>query len=207
MRVNPLTWAIGGAAAIVAIALLVVLVMGETQRYGAHGAEHEAAPAVPPQREVSSGGFRLTVTLSPEEGKVGEVVTIQGRVTDAAGAPVRNVRFEVVSHHLEDDADVFRATFLSPDGTFTWGYPFWDGTEHEIRVTAAPGPDASAPFSPLTLRRVVAVEPVPPPIGVQLRAMFWLLLITAAGLAVGLPLGLRAPMRGRVAVRPRAAAA
>jgi hypothetical protein len=200
MRRSPLVLLIGGLAAILAVALLVVTILGEGQRGGAHQME-ETAPAPAPPGDVTSGGYRLAVSLSPEEGMVGEVVTITGRVTDPAGAPVRNVRFELVSHHLEDDVDIFRTTFVSPDGTFSWGNQFWDGTEHEIRVTAGPGPDASAQFTPLTLRREVAVEPVPPPVGVQLRAMVWLLLPVVLGLAVGVPLGLRSPARRRAPVR------
>jgi hypothetical protein len=202
MRRTPFGLIFAGAAAIIAVALLVVTLLGEQQRHGHGGGE--AAPGPAPQREVTSGGARLAVTLTPEEGKVGEVVTIQGRVTDASGAAISNVRFELISHHLEDDVDIFKSTFVSPDGTFTWGNQFWDGTEHELRITASAGPDAAQPFGPLTLRRVVAVEPVPPPLGVQIRAMVWLLLPVALGLVVGAPLGLRAPA-GRPAVRSRPA--
>ena len=193
---------IGGVTAIVALALLAILVLGENQRYEEHGGGHEAAATqTAPPREVSSGGFRLAVSLAPEEGKVGEVVTIQGRVTDPAGNPVPNVRFELASHHLEDGVDIFRTTIVAPEGVFTWGNQFWDGTEHEIRITASPGPGATQQFSPLTLRRVVEVEAVPPGVGVQVRALLWLLLPVALGLAAGIPLGLRRPVRGRTTVR------
>lgn len=206
MRRSPFGLIIAGAAAIIAIALLIIAVLGEGQRSPGHGGE-EAAPRPAPQNEVTAGGVRLNVTLSPEAGKVGEVVNIQGRVTDASGAPVRNVRFELISHHLEDDVPIFRTAFVAPDGTFSWGNQFWDGTEHELRITASPGPDASAQFGPLALRRVVEVEPVPPSVGNQLRALFWLLLPVALGLAIGVPLGLRAPAARRTSVRSDLAAA
>src|SRR5687768_13436641 len=136
MTRNPLALVVGGLAAIVAVALLVVVFLGEGQRGGVHEAEEEHAPAAAPQREVTSGGFRLTVTLTPEEGTVGEVVNITGRVTDMAGNMVRNVRFQLTSHHLEDDVDIFKTSFIAPDGLFVWGNQFWDGTEHEMIVTA-----------------------------------------------------------------------
>ena len=208
MTRSPLALAVGGLAAIIALGLLVVVILGEGQRGGVHEAEEEHAPAAAPQREVTAGGFRLALTLfSPEEGTVGEVVTIQGRVTDMAGNAVRNVRYQIASHHLEDDVDIFKTSFIAPDGVFNWGNQFWDGTEHEIIITATPAPDASAQFPPLTLRREVAVTPLPPPVGVQLRALLWLLLPVALGMAVGLPLGLRAPMRARTNLRESAATA
>ncbi|MBI3973069.1 MAG: hypothetical protein HY332_17460 [Chloroflexi bacterium] len=205
MKRNPLAWAIAGVAAIAAIALLVVAVIGEGERYGGHG-EEEHAPQAAPQREVTNGGYKLSITLTPDAGKVGEVVTIVGRVADASGNMVRNVRFELTSHHLEDDVEVFKTTFVAPDGVFNWGNQFWDGTEHEIRITASPGPEASAQFAPLTLRRIVEVEAVPPSVGVQVRAMLWLLLPVALGLAAGIPLGLRAPRRATTFERTPAAA-
>jgi hypothetical protein len=203
---NPIALIVGGVAAIIAVALLVIAVLGEGQRYG-HGGEEEPAAAPAPPREVTAGGVRLNVTLNPEEGKVGEVVTIQGRVTDMSGAPIRNVRFELISHHLEDDVPIFRTTIVSADGTFNWGNQFWDGTEHELRITASPGPDASQQFSPLTLRREVVVEAVPPTVGNQLRSRFDLLLPVAIGLAVGIPLGLRVPAGRPATVRSSAATA
>lgn len=205
MNRSPFAIIFAGLAAIVAIALLVVAFLGEGQRHGGHE-EGEAAPAAAPQREVTAGGFRLNVTLSPEAGTVGEVVTIQGKVTDATGANVRNVRFQLVSHHLEDDVDIFKTTFVAPDGIFNWGNQFWDGTEHEIRITATAAPDASAQFPTLSLKREVAVTPLPPPMWVQIRALLWLLVPVIVGLAIGIPLGLRQPL-GRPSVQQAPAAA
>jgi len=195
MSRNPVAMLIAGLAAIVAVALLVVAFLGEGQRGGAHVAEeHEAAAPAPRQNAVTSGGYRLAISLSPDAGVVGEVVTITGRVTDASGQPVRNVRYELISHHLEDDVPIFKSTIVAPDGTFSWGNQFWDGTEHELRITASSA-DPAASFPQLRLVRVVDVEPLPPPVGVQVRALLWLLLPVALGTAIGIPLGLRAPAR------------
>ncbi|MGH2369562.1 MAG: hypothetical protein ACRDI2_15355 [Chloroflexota bacterium] len=189
-----------GVAAIIAIALLIVSVLGEAQRYE-HGGGEAAAPAPAPPSEVTAGGFKLTVRLDPEHSKVGEVTAIQGQMTDSSGALVRNVRYELVSFHLEDEVPIFRTTFVAPDGLFSWGNQFWDGTEHELRLTASPGPGATQQFSALTLRRVVEVEAVPPTMANQLRALFYLLLPVAVGLAIGIPLGLRVPTERPAAVR------
>ena len=207
MSRNPVAMLIAGLAAIVAIALLVVAFLGEGQRGGAHVAEeHEAAAPAPRQNNVTNGGYRLAISLSPDAGVVGEVVTITGRVTDASGQPVRNVRYELISHHLEDDVPIFRSTIVAPDGTFSWGNQFWDGTEHELRITASSA-DPAASFPQLRLVRVVDVEPLPPPVGVQVRALLWLLLPVALGTAIGIPLGLRAPARSVTNLRQTTATA
>lgn len=206
MNRSPFAMIFAGLAAIIAVALLVVVFLGESERGGGHEAEEGHAPAAAPQAEATGGGFRLSVSFSPVEGTVGEVVTIQGRLTDMAGNNVRNVRYTLTSHHLEDDVDIFKTSFVAPDGIFNWGNQFWDGTEHEVIVAAAPGPDASAQFSPLTVRREVAVTPLAPPMWVQIRALLWLLLPVVIGLAIGIPLGLRQPL-GRPAVQQSLATA
>ncbi len=207
MTRNPLAMAIAGLASILAVALLVVAFLGEGERGGGHGAdEHGDQQKTPPVNEASSGGYRLIINLSPDEGKVGEVMNISGRVTDPSGAQVRNVRYELVSHHLEDDVPIFRSTIVAPDGTFSWGNQFWDGTEHELRISASSA-DPGTTFPQLRLNRVVDVEAVPPPVGVQLRALLWLLLPVALGTAVGIPLGLRASRRPATNLRPSTATA
>jgi hypothetical protein len=205
MTRNPLALALAGLAAIVAVALLVVAFLGEGERGGGHAGEEHDSAAAPRANDVTSGGYRLAISLSPEAGKVGEIVTISGRVTDPSGQPVRNVRYELVSHHLEDDVPVFRTGFVSADGTFSWGNQFWDGTEHELRIAASPA-DPSAAFPQLRLTRVVDVEAVAPPLGVQVRALLWLLLPVALGTAIGIPLGLRAPRRPATNLRRSSAA-
>lgn len=189
----------GAAALVVAVVLGAITIIGETERQGAHG---EGEAKAPPVREVASSGVRLTVDVRPEHGKVGEVVQITGRLVDAStGEAVRNVQYQLVAWHLEDDVPVFRTRIGSADGTFRWGHQFWDGTEHEVRIIAQPGEGASRQFPALTLRRVVEVEAVPPAIFVQVRALLYLVAITAVGLVVGIQIGLRVR---RPAVAPRA---
>jgi hypothetical protein len=195
--------AVGALALVLALVLGVIAILGETQRHGAHETEEAKAP---PVREVTAGGVRLTVDVQPPAGKVGELVQITGRLVDAAtGEAVRNVRYQLVAWHLEDDVPVFRTTIGSADGTFAWRHQFWDGTEHEIRVIATPGEGTTRQFAPLTLRRAIAVEAVPPPLFVQLRALVYLLVVTAVGLVIGIQIGLRTGRRS--AVSPRAAQA
>lgn len=197
--------AVGALALIVVLVLGVVAIVGEGERQAGHEAGSEEGKASPPVREATAGGVKLTVDVTPDEGKVGELVQIAGRLVDAAtGEPVRNVRYELVAWHLEEDKPVFRARIGSADGTFSWGHQFWDGTEHELRIVASPGDGGSRQFAPVTLRRVVAVEPVPPSVPVQLRALLYLLAVTAVGLVVGIQVGLRTGRRS-AALRPRVA--
>ena len=201
MKRNTFPLAFAGLAAIVAVAMVVVAMLGEAERGGGHPEGERDAPKAAPVNQVTSGGYTFSIGLIPEAGTVGELVTIQGRVTDPSGALVKNVHFELVSHHLEDDVPIFQTAFVAPDGIFSWGNQFWDGTEHELRITASPGPGAAVPFSPLALRREVEVEAIAPSLWVQLRAMLWLLLPVALGMAIGIPLGLRRTVGRTMAMR------
>ena len=177
----------GGLAAILAVALLIVTILGEGERGGGHDAgEMESAPAAP-NRQTANAQVRFTLGVEPAEPAVGEVVTLSGRLVDAqTGQPVRNVRYEVTGQHLEDDVALFTARFSSLDGTFTWGYHFWDGVEYELRINVAPQPDSSVQFSPLFFRGPLDVTPVAPPVFIQLRSLFYLVAITGLGLVAGL---------------------
>lgn len=184
----------GGVAAILAAALLIITILGEGERGGT--VEHGATPRTAPVRQTANSQVQFNLTVSPEMPAVGEVATLAGGLVDAqTGQPVRNVRYEVTAQHLEDDVALFTARFASLDGTFTWGYHFWDGVEYELRITATPLPDSSVQFTPLSFRGPLDVTPVAPPVLVQLRSLLYLVALAGIGLVLGLVLAPRAPAR------------
>ena len=189
--------ALGAIAAVLVVALLVLAVIGEGERSG--GEEEAAGP--PTTTSAMSSDARLEVTLSPPHAKVSEVVMVTGKLVDTrTGAPIKQAQFQVVSWHVEDDFAVFDSTVGAIEGTFMWGVQFWDGAEHELRITARPAPGASVQFAPVTLNHLVEVEGVAPPLWVQIRATLYLVAVAAVGLVIGIPLGAR--VRGMLA-RPR----
>jgi len=191
---------IGGLAAILAIGLLIVTFLGETERGGGLAEEPNPAAQTPPNRQAANSQVRFTLQVEPDAPAVGEVVTLNGRLVDAqSGQPVRNVRYEVTGQHLEDDVALFTAKFASLDGTFAWGYHFWDGVEYELRINVSPQPDSSVQFSPLSFRGPLAVEAVAPPVSIQVRSLLYLVGITGLGLLAGLWLSRLRPARASVA--------
>lgn len=187
----------GGLATVLAVALLFVTLLGEGERGGA--VEHDATASVAPARQAANSQVRFNLSVTPEAPAVGEIATLAGGLVDAqSGQPVRNVRYEVTAQHLEDDVGLFTARFASLDGTFSWGYHFWDGVEYELRITATPLPDASVQFAPLAFRGPLHVTPVAPPVLVQLRSLFYLVALTGIGLVLGLASALRRPARSAI---------
>ncbi len=189
--------ALGLIAAVLIVALLILAVIGEGERSG-----DEAETAGPPTTVTAeSSNARLEVTLAPPHAKVSEVVMVTGKIVNAStGAAIEQAEFQVVSVHVEDDLAVFDSTVGASEGTFTWGVQFWDGAEHELRITARPAPGASVQFAPVTLQHLVEVEGVAPPLWGQIRATLYLVAVAAVGLVIGIPLGAR--VRGTLA-RPR----
>ena len=194
-----LGWTLGVIAAVVTVALVIWLVVpGEIERSGGGGKASEAPAAT---TSATTGNARLDVTLLPGAARVSEVVMVTGRLVDTtSGRPIKDVHFDLKSWRLEDDLAVFKATVGAVDGTFTWGEQFWDGAEHELRITARPAPGASVQSAPVELKSLVDVEGIAPPLWVQIRATLYLVAVAAIGLVIGIPLGGR--IRG-VFARPQ----
>ena len=189
--------AIGVTSTVLIILLLVLAIIGEDERSG--GDEAVAGP--PATASTTKDAIRLELSLLPGHAKVSEMVTIAGKLVDTnTGERIKDVQFDLVSLHVEDNLSVFEATVASIDGTFSWGVQFWDGAEHELRITARPALRASGQFGLIELKHLVEVEGIAPPLWVQIRATLYLVAVAAVGLVIGIPLGSR--IRGSLA-RPR----
>lgn len=175
------------AAGIILIVLLGGLIGSTTPLAQAHGGEHEAHTE-PFTESATTGDMTLTYLMNPGAGKVGTLNTLTLAATDSAGALAPNTTFEVKLWHIEDDKPVFATTLYAPSGETQFDFQFFDGAEHEVRLTAS---NASGTVD---LTKVVDVEAVDPPLAVKIKTTVMLVLVTLVGILIGLRIQV---MRGR----------
>ncbi|MCF6312128.1 MAG: hypothetical protein L3J39_06730 [Verrucomicrobiales bacterium] len=127
-----------------------------------------------------------TAAKSPEgepyQARVGDLAFLIAELSQA-GKPVKDVRFKMKFHHLEDDKEIFAVALISADGKMNWGQQFFDGAEHSITLIAEPV-EAGA-FEPITVEMTIAVIPIQPPASVIIRSLILLLSITALAMMIG----------------------
>ncbi len=159
-------------------------------------AESLATAQLSQSANVSSANAKLALSIqSPSAITPAQPATLTGSLTDASGAPIRNVHYEMSILQIEDDKTVFATGTNSLDGTFSWNNDFWDGSEHNLKIVASPAAGSSVQFEPVTLEHVVDVTALAPPMRVKILGLLYLSAVVALGLVVGLMLARRRALR------------
>ncbi len=135
---------------------------------------------------ASNNGAKFELSVeAPQAITPSQPATLTGHLTDANGAPIRNVYYEVSIVQIEDDRTVFATSTDSADGAFSWTHDFWDGTEHTVKIAASPAAGSEAQFEPLTLEHVVDVTPLAPPLRVKVLGTLYLTAVIGLGMVAG----------------------
>jgi hypothetical protein len=173
-------------AGIAAWAILLTLgfMSCPSHTYARHEHHHamDAGEAPPLQDQASADGMTLNFKMDPGAGKVGMINNLVFSVQDAGGRPVPNTVFEVVFRHMEDNKPVFSTRLFGQEGSADLGFQFFDGAEHEIKVTA------SNAMGKIQLTRSVDVQALHPPMPVKIKTLFYSLVITFLGILLGFSL-------------------
>jgi hypothetical protein len=138
-----------------------------------------------------SGDYALTFGLEPGAGRVGQLNHVDLNLT-RQGEAADDVIFEVVFWHLPDARPVLATTLNAPSGTTELDVQFFDGTVHEIRVSAQ-----TADGETIALQHEIEVEALHPPMTTKLRTLGLLLLFTASFMLVGFWLAHRQKIAAR----------
>ncbi len=178
----------GGAAAQSAVAqsAAAILLLGLILLPGTALAHSNDPPSdvAPFSEEARDGDLTLVYEMAPGAGKVGAINRLAFRLLDAQGQPVPETTFDLVLWHIEDDKPVFATTLFAPEGVTSLDFQFFDGAEHEVRVSA------QSPAGDVSLARVVEVEGINPPMAVKVKTTLYMVLLVLAGILAGLRLRL-----------------
>jgi hypothetical protein len=136
--------------------------------------------AEPFTESATNGDLTLTYTMNPGAGKVGTLNTLTLTATNSGGAPVSDTTFEVKFWHIEDDKPVFTTQLYAPTGQTQFDFEFFDGAQHEVRLTAR------NTTGTVDLTKVVDVEAVDSPMAVKIKTTVLLVLVTLVGILIGL---------------------
>lgn len=138
-----------------------------------------AVSAPPLEEQAAVDGMTLNFTMNPGAGKVGMLNDLTFSLKDAGGRPVPDTVFDVTLWHIEDDKPVFSGRLLGKEGSANLNFQFFDGAEHEVRVTARHA------AGEVRLKRAVEVEAIHPPTVIKIKTMAYFLLVVFSGLALG----------------------
>jgi hypothetical protein len=159
--------------------LIPSLVFGSASLAQAHGGG-DVAQVEPFTESAANGDLTLTYGMSPGAGRVGTLNTMSFQASDSSGALVADTTFEVNLWHIEDEKPVFSARLFAPRGQTEFKFQFFDGAEHEVRVTAR---NASGSVG---LARIVEVEGLDPPLAVKIKTTAYLVIVAFLGILIGL---------------------
>jgi hypothetical protein len=130
-------------------------------------------------------GWALEIRPSPEQGVVGELLTLT--VTLTRDGKVFSGAMDVAMHvyNLKDDQTVLRANVLAPDGSTSQRFQLVESAPHTCTVTVRPAGGESG--SAVTLTAVVGIDvgAASTPITVKLRVMGLFIGVIGAGMAAG----------------------
>jgi hypothetical protein len=145
----------------------------------------------------TEGPLHATLTVTPGRGAVGTLNSIAVRLTNPDGTPASG-EATLVAWHLEDEMTVYRFHLpVGADGVARLKVQFFDGAEHELRLTAR-----TRDGREVTLRTPIEVEGFSPPLWLKLRVLTLLLSVVAVGLVLGFWLGNRPARRASGVGRP-----
>lgn len=176
----------------------------------AHEDEAHDEPKITDNVSVEKDGYRLSLRLVPQRmlrvaaksaamadvafntqaspagkthvAQVGDLAFLIAEL-EKDGQAVRNVRYKMKFHHVEDDKDVFSVSLISPNGTMNWGQQFFDGAIHTVFLEVEPV--EAGTFVPVKVQMNVGVIGIQPPAAVVIRSIFLLLLVAALAMAAG----------------------
>ena len=165
-------------------ALTVFFILGMTFFSSVSYAEHchhalNAGHVPPLEEQAAADGMTLNLTMNPGAGKVGMLNDLTFSLKDAGGRPVPDTVFDVTLWHIEDDKPVFSGRLLGKEGSANLNFQFFDGAEHEVRVTARHA------AGEVRLKRAVEVEAIHPPMVIKIKTMVYFLLVVFSGIALG----------------------
>jgi hypothetical protein len=159
------------------------LISGSTWPVQAHGGD-DVSDTEPFTELSTQGDLSLAYAMTPGAGRVGTLNQLNFTVTDQAGNPIPDTTIDISVWHIEDDKPVFATTLAAPEGKTAFEFQFFDGAEHEVRVTAHNAAGS------VDLNKVVQVEGLSPPLSVKIKTTFYLVLIVLVGIIIGLRLQL-----------------
>jgi hypothetical protein len=169
------------ATAGVVSVLGVAFVGGSISIVRAHGGG-AVSHAEPFSVSHTQESMTLTYAMAPGAGRVGSLNRLTFSATDAGGNLIPETTFEVVFWHVEDDKPVFATSLYAPTGEADLEFQFFDGADHEVRLTANNALGRAA------LDKVVEVEGLNPPLPTKIKTTFYLVLVTFVGILIGLRL-------------------
>tara|TARA_B110000305_G_C19426671_1_gene633985 strand:- start:464 stop:1042 length:579 start_codon:yes stop_codon:yes gene_type:complete len=157
--------------------------------HASHSHDNDSEP-LKDSVSLKSGELELELHLNPDdlqiegtrEAKVGDIASLQGSLTQN-GKLLNDVQYNLSFYHLEDGKDVFRTSFISDSGEFSWGQQFFDGAEHKITLEAKPATGDS--FKAVSVSMNIGVEGIQPPMRVIIKSMILLLTITFTAMVIG----------------------
>ncbi|MCL4302119.1 MAG: hypothetical protein KJ077_40880 [Anaerolineae bacterium] len=165
---------------LVLIALGIGLLSSLPSTVQAQHGEHDVMSAEPFTESATNKDLTLTYMMNPGRGEVGRLSHLNFAATDSSGAPVPNTSFAVKFWHIEDKKQVFAANLYAPTGQTQLDFQFFDGAEHEVQL------QASSATGTVDLTKVIAVQPIDPPLLVKIKTTLYLVLIVFGGILVGL---------------------
>lgn len=139
----------------------------------------DVAPFV---EEVSDEEITLRYAMDGGAGRVGSLNQLILELVDAENQPLRESTFDLEMWHVEDEKTLFAARLFAPNGKADLAFQFFDGAEHEVRVTAQNSAGT------VNLSRVVPVEGISPPFATKVKTVLYAVLLTLAGILTGLRL-------------------
>lgn len=145
----------------------------------AHGnKEAKAAGAI--LWEQKQGDFSMHVRFDASHAVVGENVAFDIEVQKAGNVLAEPVTVGIETFHMEDETVMFKGKFTAPTGTMKQTLHFFDGAQTQTTFTVEPAPGVF-----LSAGGVIDVTGVSPPLGVQVKTMILLAVVTFGGMAVG----------------------
>ncbi|MBI5369470.1 MAG: hypothetical protein HZA54_20725 [Planctomycetes bacterium] len=151
-----------------------------------HGEAAEMGVGAPMEDLVVTApdGRTLRMTADPKISTVGELTTFHVDVEETAGGKaVKGVVFEVEIAHAEHGVQVFGARGVGPEGSWTFQYQFFDGSNYTLKLRALPA--SGDGWQPIAGAATVQVRALEPPPALVIRIMALLLGAMALGMALG----------------------
>ncbi|GIK37552.1 MAG: hypothetical protein BroJett011_13850 [Chloroflexota bacterium] len=179
------------AMSVVLIALGIGLLSSPPSTVQAQHGEHDAISAEPFTESATNKDLTLTYTMNPGMGEVGTLSHLNFAATYSRGAPVPNTSFAVKFWHVEDKKQVFAANLYAPSGQTQLDFQFFDGAKHEVQL------QANSATGKVDLTKVIAVQPIDPPLLVKIKTTLYLVLIAFGGILVGLRFSFNRSKSGR----------